>query len=144
MSLFNSFSGSANQRFAKTRLLIWEVLWILLDPSRYIRKVKKSGHRLEALVSKIITRSPLERCFLYPGKNCYSPLMGAQDGPIDGTSMAHRRAMVKRSADHRWVIDGNAMVHRWPMDGLSWDPNWPLEVVRKFSVPEPVDCNQFV
>ena len=31
--------------------------------------------------------------------------------------------MAKRSADHRWAIDGNAMVHRWPMDGLPWDPN---------------------
>ena len=68
-------------------------------------------------------RSPLERCFLYPGKNCDSPSMGAQNGPIDGPSMGHRWAMAKRSADHRWAIDGNAMVHRWPMDGLPWDPN---------------------
>ena len=77
-------------------------------------------------------RSPLERCFLYPGKNCDSPLMGAQNSPIDGPLMGHRWAMAKRSADHRWVIDGNAMVHRWPMDGLPWDPNsGPYHEVRQ-------------
>ena len=54
-------------------------------------------------------RSPLERCFLYPGKNCDSPSMGAQNGPIDGPWQKGRRN-----------IDGNAMVHRWPMDGLPW------------------------
>ena len=57
-------------------------------------------------------RSPLERCFLYPGKNCHSPSMGAHHGPIDGPWQKGRR-----------TIDGNAMVHRWPMDGLAWDPN---------------------
>ena len=51
-------------------------------------------------------RSPLERCILYPGKNCDSPSMGTQNGPTDGPSMGHGKKVGGPSMGMRWSIDG--------------------------------------
>ena len=104
-------------------LFVMDCIWESV--SRILIHFLHSEHSLELIlscklfISNIFHRSHLERCFLFPGKNC------------EGLSMAkrsadHRWAMAKRSADHRWAMAKRSADHRWAMAKRSADHRWAM------------------